>query len=426
MNSLLKLIFDLRRGSRFSIFSVYAKLSFYDEDMDTLLHGEQTSRITVGRTSLFITAGLVFWLVTFLLLLVFSATPPVAMFEQAWRALGAARRAEANVYAGSDLRAAERAWEQATRVWSQENDKWFFRRNFQRAFELAKTATWKAQRAESVAVATKDSLRFATVARLAFVTQKVDEFKTQFNHVPVAAPLRKRFIAGELLMLESEFAFNRRDFWQSHRKVRQAEQLVGSAGEDATKFLRTYLKRVPDWQSWVEETIAWSEQQNATAIIVDKMAHRCQVYVAGKKQAEYAVELGPRWLGHKRQKGDNATPEGHYYVTKKKSLRHTKYYKALEINYPNENDREQFLAAKARGELPRLAQIGGLIEIHGDGGKGVNWTSGCVALRNQDIDKVFELADIGTRVTIVGSLKAEPSFAQSMHNLPNRMLNGAN
>jgi len=388
--------------------------------------GEREERKTWGRTGLFLGAGLAFWLVTFALLVIFSASPPVAIFERAWKALSTARRAQAGIYAPELFQTAEQSWEQARMLWSRENERWFFRRDFQKAFDWARTAKIQAQRAESTAMAARDSLQFFTIANLTFVKQKIDEFKTQFNHVPVGAPLRQKFVAGELLMLESQFAFHREEFRLSASKVQRAEALVGSAGNDATKFLRAYLAKVPQWQQWAAETIAWSETNKATAIIVDKMAHTCQIYVDGKKRLEYAAELGPRWLGHKRQKGDNATPEGHYYVIKKKSRRQTKYYKALEINYPNDDDRAQFLAAKARGELPRYAQIGGLIEIHGDGGKGVNWTSGCVALRNPDMDKIFDLAQIGARVTIVGSLKAQPTIGQNLALLPKKNLNGAN
>jgi lipoprotein-anchoring transpeptidase ErfK/SrfK len=450
----IKPTLDHRRGSRFSIYFLSENFSLF-RSMNPQQYGEQIIRIirkgweqvrrlspqtalSYGtqliqilrrgwrRMSLLLASGLVFWLVTLLLLIVFSASPPVAAFARAWMALSTARHAETNIYAPELFRAAEKSWEKATLTWGRENKKWFFRRDFQKAFDLAQATRLQAQQAESTAIATRDSLQFAAIVSLAFVKQKVDEFKTRFNHVPVSAPLRKKFVAGELLMLESELAFRREDFLLSAGKVKQAETLVGSAGSDAKKFLRAYLAKVPEWQRWASETIAWSEQNNALAIVIDKMAHMCQVYLAGKKLLEYPVELGPRWLGHKRQRGDNATPEGHYFITKKKSQRHTQYYKALEINYPNDNDREQFRAAQERGELPRFAQIGGLIEIHGDGGKGVNWTSGCVALRNQDIDKIFDLAEVGSRVTIVGSLKSQPALASGAVVLAKKSLNGNN
>ena len=82
----------------------------------------------------------------------------------------------------------------------------------------------------------------------------------------------------------------------------------------------------------------------------------------------------------------------------------TKYHKALLIDYPNETDREEFRKEIARGTLPSTAKIGNLIEIHGDGGRGVDWTEGCMALTDSEIDVIFKIAKEGTPVTIVGSL----------------------
>lgn len=104
------------------------------------------------------------------------------------------------------------------------------------------------------------------------------------------------------------------------------------------------------------------------------------------------------------QRGDKATPEGRYSVTVKKSGRNTIYYKALLINFPNKQDLKRFNALKASGKLPRNANIGGLIEIHGGGGKGIDWTDGCVALDNRDMDIVYSLCSVGTQIAIVGSL----------------------
>ena len=54
--------------------------------------------------------------------------------------------------------------------------------------------------------------------------------------------------------------------------------------------------------------------------------------------------------------------------------------------------------------MPASATIGSMIEIHGNGGKGVDWTDGCIALTDSDMDKVFGIAKVGTTVTIVGSM----------------------
>jgi len=103
-----------------------------------------------------------------------------------------------------------------------------------------------------------------------------------------------------------------------------------------------------------------------------------------------------------------------YHVKRKKAGHRTAYYKALEINYPNAEDMALFRAAQARGEIARSAGIGGLIEVHGDGGKGANWTAGCVALRNRDMDTLYSMVEEGTPITIVGSLRGiNTSFSEN-------------
>lgn len=135
------------------------------------------------------------------------------------------------------------------------------------------------------------------------------------------------------------------------------------------------------------------------------MAHECMVIKDGKVVERFDAELSLNWIGHKKQQGDMATPEGIYQITKKVNHRETKYYKALLLNYPNENDLARFEKDVRQGLISSSAHIGGLIEIHGDGGKGKDWTEGCVALTNKDIDRLYAMVSAGTTVTIVGSLK---------------------
>jgi murein L,D-transpeptidase YafK len=93
-----------------------------------------------------------------------------------------------------------------------------------------------------------------------------------------------------------------------------------------------------------------------------------------------------------------------YRVVKKFGSNKTKYHKALLINYPNDTDKEDFRNEIAKGTLPRNAKIGSLIEIHGDGGRGIDWTEGCISLINSEMDVVFKVASEGTPVTIIGSM----------------------
>ncbi len=89
---------------------------------------------------------------------------------------------------------------------------------------------------------------------------------------------------------------------------------------------------------------------------------------------------------------------------KKNKAPKTKYYKALLLNYPNEEDKKRFIQNKESGHIRATAKIGGLIEIHGNGGKGADWTEGCIALPDLLMDQLYASCAIGTPVTIVGSL----------------------
>ncbi len=205
--------------------------------------------------------------------------------------------------------------------------------------------------------------------------------------------------------MESKEAYERGDYKQVGVNLDVASQLITRSVAEAHNYLSDYFTSLSKWKRWADETIAWSKNNNAYAILVDKFAHKCYLYHDGKVKKEFTAELGPHWIGTKQYRGDKATPEGKYHVTKKKANPHTKYYKALLINYPNDEDKARYESNVRKGNIPRRG-IGNLIEIHGDGGKGINWTDGCVALTNSDMDKLYGLVGVGTPVTIVGSLRS--------------------
>lgn len=120
----------------------------------------------------------------------------------------------------------------------------------------------------------------------------------------------------------------------------------------------------------------------------------------GKVFASFKVAFGANSKGHKQQEGDERTPEGTYAI----DWKHPKsgYYQALHISYPNAQD---LANAKAKGINP-----GGAIMIHGQkNGWGwiapltqlFDWTNGCVALSNRDMDIVWNAVDTGTKINVV-------------------------
>ncbi|ACC98282.1 hypothetical protein Emin_0727 [Elusimicrobium minutum Pei191] len=112
----------------------------------------------------------------------------------------------------------------------------------------------------------------------------------------------------------------------------------------------------------------------------------------------YKISLGFEPKGHKEQQGDGKTPEGIYKVDGKNP--HSRYYKNLGVSYPNDKDRA---AAKAKGINP-----GGDIKIHGIGKDYWHikenilgdWTLGCIAVTNAEIDEIYNHTPIGITVEI--------------------------
>src|SRR5262249_6585511 len=96
---------------------------------------------------------------------------------------------------------------------------------------------------------------------------------------------------------------------------------------------------------------------------------------------------------------------GRYRVTDKREGDATRYHRALMLDYPTPADLRQYGAARGRGQVPPGRGPGSGIEIHGHGGRAVNWTNGCVALRDEDVDRLYAAVGVGTLVTIVGTAR---------------------
>ena len=150
------------------------------------------------------------------------------------------------------------------------------------------------------------------------------------------------------------------------------------------------------YKAWIEQTINYSRDAGCPVLIVYKLEHEMALYDKGEFIKSYKVELGSNPIDDKLRRGDGCTPEGMYYVVRKLDIGQTSYHRAFLINYPDDYDRARFYEAKRSGEIPLQASIGGDIEIHGRGGHGMDWTFGCVALRNEDIDELFPLIEAGT------------------------------
>lgn len=140
--------------------------------------------------------------------------------------------------------------------------------------------------------------------------------------------------------------------------------------------------------------------EKADRVLVEKSKHRLSLYQGKRLIASFHVMFGGNPVGHKMQEGDGKTPEGQYLLDFKKA--NSQYYKAIHVSYPNKKD---MASARRRGVSP-----GGDIMIHGQrNGFGwaaaatqkFNWTLGCIALTNEDLDQVWRAVDRGTPIEIV-------------------------
>lgn len=339
------------------------------------------------------------------ILLVSSAKPPVDAINQCQSEISRAREVEADKYAPHILVSAEGTCQLAMNEWKYQNDRLFFIRDYAQMLGLAREAADKAREAVELALHIKDSLQSGLSEKLEAVSHKLDHFASNYAHLPLSGTTRQNFTSAKLRYMESKEAYDRGDYQQVGINLDVASQLITKSVAEAHNYLSNYFEDLSKWRRWADETMAWSRNNNASVIIIDKFAQKCYVYNGGKLKKEFNAELGPHWIGTKQYRGDKATPEGRYHITKKKARRDTKYYKALLISYPNDEDKARYSANVKKGNIPRRG-IGNLIEIHGGGGKGINWTDGCIALTNDDIDRLFELVSAGTPVTIVGSIRS--------------------
>lgn len=139
--------------------------------------------------------------------------------------------------------------------------------------------------------------------------------------------------------------------------------------------------------------------KTADRIVIVKSARTMMLESNGRVLKTYKVALGGQPVGAKERQGDHKTPEGEYIIDAKNE--HSRFYMALHLSYPNAADRAR---AHSLGASP-----GGDVEIHGLGKQYgwigarhrlVDWTDGCIAVTNEEIQEIFGMVSVGTRVQI--------------------------
>lgn len=139
--------------------------------------------------------------------------------------------------------------------------------------------------------------------------------------------------------------------------------------------------------------------RQADRIVIEKSNHRLTLYAGERPLRSYVVALGAGGLAPKRRQGDRRTPEGNYRIDWRNP--NSAFHLALHVSYPSAADA---VAARKHGEKP-----GGDIMIHGlPNGMGavgalhrrLDWTAGCIAVTDDEIEEIWRTVPDGTLVEI--------------------------
>ena len=174
-------------------------------------------------------------------------------------------------------------------------------------------------------------------------------------------------------------------------KLERAQQVLASKTHAVAKLQETIAA--------LEAKVFALRMESADKVLIEKQARRLTLFSKGEVIKTYKIALGGNPVGPKEREGDNKTPEGTYFIDARNG--NSAYHLSLHISYPNEKDQ---LRARELGVSP-----GGDIMIHGikNGFAPIgathaerDWTEGCIAVNNQEMEEIYELVPNGTIVEI--------------------------
>lgn len=340
------------------------------------------------------------------LLILFSEKPPKETISTARLNLSKAEILKASKYTKGTYEKARLYFDSAMIQWSYENDKFFFNRDFNLVKAYAVKSNSYSLKAMEQSVHNALKMENNINSRITELNKKFDFLNKQFGNFPFNELSTNKLTKCKLLLNEVVIAVKQSEYLIADQKLDSAELIMQQLAYNYESLVQEYFENYPAWKKLVEKAILNSKKNQSYCIVIDKYSRECLLYKKGELKEKFTIELGSNWIGDKNHQGDKSTPEGFYKIIAKKKNGETKYYKAFLLDYPNEDDKKRFLSNKEKGIIKKDAKIGNLIEIHGNGGKGIDWTDGCIALHNKDMDDLYEVCSVGTTVIIVGSVKS--------------------
>ena len=155
-----------------------------------------------------------------------------------------------------------------------------------------------------------------------------------------------------------------------------------------------------------EDRLDWAADE-PYFVVVRTACRTLDVYRYGDRIASYAAVFGLGGTSGKLHEGDRKTPTGLYTIVDVRH--HPRWQRFLLLDYPNLHDLHRYEVAVGAGNIPllgdRLAEVGGAVGIHGTdkpelNARNVDWTWGCISLRNDDVEELSTIVPVGTPVLI--------------------------
>ncbi|MCB1059716.1 MAG: L,D-transpeptidase family protein [Calditrichaeota bacterium] len=347
---------------------------------------------------------------TVLLTLILSAvlwlgcdTPPLADMVRAESAISNLRDGYASKYAKEELESAELALQKAREEMAYQQGRLSILRGYDSADSLISYARSLAQIAnDSAHVRRAESLRLART-ELDDLTRNLESWRKSLDVKLTVYRAEKLWSLAQMSQATAVSLLEQEDVDGALDAAQECRDQLSALRDAINNHDADAQERIQVAKKWVNATVSESKKNRSIAIIVDKEEHKLHLIDGGRKIKSYECDLGFNAAYQKMFAGDGATPEGTYRVSEVKQS--SRYYKALLLNYPNDDDKKRFAANKRNGRISSRAGIGKLIEIHGHGGQNKNWTDGCVALADNDMLDLMKFARVGTPVTIVRKLE---------------------
>lgn len=268
----------------------------------------------------------------------------------------------------------------------------------------------------------RESLRRSAEDKIARVEDRFRVMTQLVSAIDGRLVLGQKPVETDLLMKQAHAFYEQGRYDLSLDASDRAAKNLATQAAVLSSELGRYANRdrITRWQQMAKDTISWSRIHRTSAIVISKADRVLTLYRNGQKVLTYPVRLGFNGIREKRYQGDGATPEGRYRISSKRGQGQTHFYRALALDYPNEDDRRRYQLGRKTGQIPASRAIGGQIEIHGVENELMAQTLGCVMLDNPQMALLYEQVDKGTPITIVGALDDRNSVALTLATLDDR------